>query len=126
MLRGNKQPFWHLCLIFGSITLLIAGLSLGYGQNQINGMMSDSMGNMMKTMELSEVTIQDIIRQYEPSVNGQDQEHSGHHDEAGSMKMIHDFSISTIVLLLPLILAGSLFLTIAWFGTNNEKGGEKK
>lgn len=124
----NKLPFWQLSLIFGVITLLATGISYGYRieTNMMSQMMGSTMGNMMGSMHAENITIPDLIRQEQmmETATVQSQDHESHHQDSGSLKTTHYLTTITIVVLLPLILASTVFLTIIWFGKTG-KGGSK-
>lgn len=129
-MQKNKLPFWQLSTIFIMITLLTLGISYGYGIEQNTGMMSQmmgsSMGNMMGSMHAQNITIPDLIRQQEmmEAATGQNQDHASHHEDAGPLKTTHYLTTATIAVLLPLILAGTVFLAIIWFGKTVKGGGK--
>lgn len=85
---------------------------------QSGNMMDQSMGSMMSSMHLQEVTLNDLIRQEEqvetPAADGD--EHSGHHSETGGfLETTNKLTTGTIIILLPFIIAGTVFLAIIWF-----------
>lgn len=129
-MKKNKLPFWQLSLIFGMITLLALGISYGYGIEQNTGMMSQmmgsSMGNMMGSMHVQNITIPYLIRQQQmmESTTGQNQDHASHHQDSSPLKTTHYLTTITIAVLLPLILAGTAFLAIIWFGKTGKGGGK--
>ena len=118
MFDKKKLHFWQLFIIFASITIISLLYSWGSNSNipVSMPMMQKSMGDMMQ-MHLKDVTIADLIRQEEqPNQASQsDNDMSSHHEEQELfLKMIHQLTTATIILLLPLIIAGSIFLAIIW------------
>jgi len=119
MLDKKKIHFWQLVLIFGAITILALAVSYGYGYRKQASMMTQSMGNMMGSMHLRNITIGDLVKQQEQMemVQGQNQSqnHSSHHGESNSfLKTAHYLTTATIIILLPFIVAGTVFLAIIW------------
>lgn len=115
---GNKKiNFWRLAFVFSAITILALVVSYGSYRGDQSMMMSGTMGDMMQ-MHLGEVTIQDLITQQEQAevqYQTQTQDHSSHHGEGNSyIAAVHFLTTATIVLLLPFIVAGSVFLAIIW------------
>lgn len=114
----NKKThhFWQLVLIFGAITVLALAASYGYSRTQQAGMMGSSMGNMMSSMHLRNITVNDLIRQQEQveTATGQDSMASHHGEGNGFLKATHTLTTATIIILLPFIIAGTVFLTIIW------------
>ncbi|MCX7746548.1 MAG: hypothetical protein N2645_06625 [Clostridia bacterium] len=129
----KKLHFWQLAIIFGAITILGLAAAYGYGARDQAGMMSQSMGNMMGSMHLKNITLGDLLRREEQMemMQGQNQNpnqaagqaaqqrgtasHSGHHGGSGSfLKTAHYLTTGTIIILLPFIVAGTIFLAIIW------------
>jgi hypothetical protein len=78
-----------------------------------SSMMNDSMGNMMSSMHLSNVNINDLIYQEERQEAAT--ETSSHHSaEDSELRRIHYFTTLSIIILLPFIVAGTTFLSIVW------------
>lgn len=118
MLDKKKIHFWQLTFVFASITILALAYSYGsYNGNQ-SQMMSTSMGQMMG-MHLNNITVRELITQQEQVDLNQNQtqtsEHSSHHSGMNNfITIIHFLSIAIIVMLLPFIMGGSVFLAIVW------------
>lgn len=115
----RKLNFWQLSIIFGAITIIALAVSYGYGYKKQASMMNKSMGNMMSSMHLRNVTIYDLINRQEQmeALQGQNQSqnHSSHHSESNSfLKVTHYLTTATMVILLPFIIAGAVFLAIIW------------
>ncbi|MBC7766269.1 MAG: hypothetical protein H7Y41_07260 [Hyphomonadaceae bacterium] len=120
MIDKNKLPFWQLSILFGLITIIALGLSYGEPREAVKGMMGQSMGDMMGSEHLKNATIQDLIRQLKTdkamanTVNDSSS-HDSHHEGTNSfLKTMHYLTTATIVLMLPFIIAGTIFLTIVW------------
>ncbi|MCX8131823.1 MAG: hypothetical protein N3I35_17220 [Clostridia bacterium] len=112
----KKLYFWRLALIFGAITVLALAVSFGFNREREAGMMDTSMGNMMSSMHLKNITVSDLIKQQEKmeSVTGQDSM-AGHHSGVSSfLNSAHYLTTATIIILLPFIVAGTIFLAIIW------------
>jgi hypothetical protein len=79
-------------------------------------MMDQSMGNMMGQNHLKEITIRDLILREEQSETTQTDEHAQHHSSEGSpLSALYRITTLTIAVLIPFILAGTIFLMIIWF-----------
>lgn len=116
MLDKKKIHFWQLAFIFGLITFLALTYAYGNDQGNQSQMMSDTMGEMMG-MHLNNVTVSDLIAQQDTMTQSQSQvqDMSSHHSETNSfVSAVHLLSIATIVILLPFIIAGTVFLAIIW------------
>lgn len=116
MLNKKKLHFWQLVLTFGAITVLALAASYGYNRTQQTNMMGLSMGNMMSSMHLKNITVNDLIRQQEQveAATGQDSMASHHNNGNGFLKTIHILTTASIIILLPFIVAGTVFLAIIW------------
>lgn len=118
MFHKKKRNFLILVFIFTSITIIKLTYDWQFNSNSSESMMTDSMGNMMSSMHLQNITIEDLIRQQEQMDNilNSNDEHSSHHSGGASfLTAIHQITTGTIVILLPFIIAGTIFLTIVWF-----------
>ncbi len=119
MLDNKKIYFWQLTFIFGLITFLALIYSYGNDQGNQSQMMSDTMGELMG-MHLNNVTVSDLISQQEQmdtmaQSQSQAQDMSSHHSGTNSfVSAVHLLAIATIVILLPFIIAGTVFLAIIW------------
>lgn len=118
MLDKKKYHFWQLALIFGAITVLALAASYGFARGRKATMMGQSMGNMMQGMHLRDITIGDLVRRQEMDETAwstQPQGMESHHQSTGSMlESMHQLTTSVIIVLLPLILGGVIFLAILW------------
>jgi len=115
----KKLPFIILSIVFFIVVLLAIFISWGnYDENSSgSGMMGQSMGNMMGENHLKDITVGDLIKQQEvnETIKQGAGDTSSHHSSTGFIKIFHKITTITIVLFLPLIIAGSVFLMIIWF-----------
>ncbi len=114
----KKLPFIKLSIAFFIIILLAIFISWGnYKENNSGSGMDQSMGNMMGENHLKDITISDLIKQQEvnETMKQGTNDTSSHHSSTGFLKILHKMTTITIVLFLPLIIAGSVFLMIIWF-----------
>lgn len=121
MIDKKKLHFFRLCIIFGIITIfaLLNEWSKPQSWQANNSMMSGSMGSMMSSMHLSNITLDDLIVQKEaqeaPVNAGSNDSTSSHHNAKDSeLGRAHYFTTLSIVVLLPFIVAGTMFLAIVW------------
>lgn len=113
MFDKKKIPFWRLSFI--SIAFIFITLvALWNSPQEPNAqMMGESMGNMMKTMHLENVTIYDLFSN--ETDNSQMSEMQSHHQSQSSVIYNFNFiSTAAIFLLLPFIIGGSIVLAIVW------------
>ena len=118
MLDKKKQHFFQLVFIFGAITAIALTFAWNNSPRMASNMsmMGQSMGNMMSSMHLNNITIDDLIRQQENvETAAADNSHSSHHSENNRfLKTVHILTTGTIIILLPFIIAGTVFLTVIW------------
>ena len=115
MIDKKKQHFISLFLIFGVIVLftLMNEWSKPQPLEAASSMMNDSMGNMMSSMHLGNVSIDDLL--YQEASQEEATESSSHHSaEDSELNRIHYFTTLSIIILLPFIVAGTTFLSIVW------------
>ena len=116
MLHKKRLHFWQLSGIFGAITVISILISWGLRSNtgMNSGMMAQSMSSMM-TMHLKNVTVADLIRQEEHTETAAGSSYTAHHEQSGGfLQTTHILTTGSIIILLPLIIAGSVFLFIVW------------
>ncbi len=111
----KKKHFIQLTIVFVFITML--SLFSRWSNVSPDGMqatmMDSSMGGMM-SMHLREATIADLLVQEEQKEASTGQSsHDSHHGEG--LQKLHYLITATIIILLPLIAAGTVFLAAAWF-----------
>lgn len=111
----KKLHFFRLCVIFGTIVLLtlMAEWSMPGATKDSTSMMNSSMGSMMSSMHLNDISLSDLFNQAErqETASGTSSHHSGEETALGSL---HYFTTISIVFLLPFIIGGSIFLAIVW------------
>lgn len=113
MFDKKKLNFWRLALLYLGATILILFFLWSSPYKPNSQMMDSSMGNMMKTMHLSNITIYDLMRNEgaEQSSNEMD---SHHQDKSSSVYNMGIMTTSIIFLLLPFIIGGTIILAIVW------------
>lgn len=117
MIDKKKIHFVRLSLIFGVIVLLTLTHEWSKAQSWQTGssMMSETMGMMMTSMHLKNVNINDLIQQSESQENANSTSMSSHHNAQDSeLGRMHYFTTLSIVMLLPFLVAGTIFLSIVW------------
>jgi len=110
----KKINFWRLAGIFGILTFFT--LLLSWGQTPLTfekpGMMADTMGNMMVNMHLENATLSSLLQSGEAHMKMAE----NHHGAAFSLKAVHYLTTAVVLMLLPVITAGTIFLAIVWLG----------
>ncbi|SDD66464.1 hypothetical protein [Sporomusa acidovorans] len=107
-----KKHFWQLA--FGFLLLVVLALMSAWNEQRTQAgmmaqMMGGSMGDMMRMMHASNITLADLLTW--KSEVGMTQGAK----QAGSFLMwVHTVTTNTIFLLVPVILAGTVFLLIVW------------
>ena len=115
MLDKKKHHFLQLAVVFGAVTIISLLSVWGYRSETETGMsmMGQSMGSMMQTMHASNITVGNLLIQEEQMETATGME--GHHNNQDEfLKISHFVTTATVVILLPFILAGSVFLGIIW------------
>ncbi len=116
MVDKKKLHFLELAFLFGLVAVLTLLYQWGYSPilETGTGMMSGSMGSMMVSMHGRGATLAELLRQEEASEAGMtgSSSHQGHH--GNHLSRIHYITTMTIIVLLPLIIAGSAFLAVIW------------
>jgi len=114
MLDKKKHHFFQLVIIFASITIISLLSAWGYRSNSETsmGMMGQSMGKMMSSMHAGNASLSDLFVQQESMEMASGME--SHHQADKKMKTTHLFTTAIIVILLPFIIAGVVFLTVMW------------
>lgn len=114
MFDKKKINFWRLAFLFAGFTAIALTLLWGLPGEPDAQMMDSSMGNTMKQMHVANVTIYDLVSNQE----SQDQMSSMHSGQKGQSPVIMRLNFLTtgmIFLLLPLIVGGTIVLTIVWY-----------
>ena len=114
MFEKKKLPFWRLAFIFLGITGLVLFLLWSSPQAGKAAMMDASMGNMMKTMHVSNISIYDLVgrSEAEQQMNEMTQMHSG---QAPIIFQLSFVTTAIIFILLPFIIGGTIILALVWF-----------
>jgi len=116
MLDKKKHHFFQLVIIFASITIISLLSAWGYRSNSETsmGMMGQSMGKMMSSMHAGNASLSDLFVQQEKMEMASGMESQSHHQADKKMKTTYLFTTAIIVILLPFIIAGVVFLTVMW------------
>ena len=117
MFDKRKLNFWRLAFLFTGFAIITLFLLWNSPQEKQAQMMDGSMGNMMKQMHVSNITIYDLLGK--GGRQGQMEEqmsemHSHHQGQAPIIYKVNYLSTALIFLLLPLIIGGSIILAIVW------------
>lgn len=113
----KKLNFWRLAFIFLGLIITVLFLLWGSPQEPKSQMMDGSMGNMMKQMHVSNITIYDLLTNKETQNQMQTQSSGmdSHHQSQGeAIIKLHFLTTAIIFILLPLIIGGSIILAIVW------------
>ncbi|MCL6606357.1 MAG: hypothetical protein K6T94_26110 [Paenibacillus sp.] len=116
MFNKQKKPFWQLCSVFAVIVGLVLAISWGNRTENV-AQMNHSMANMMRDEHLGNATVQDLFSSEtsdSAEVATDNGEHTGHHSQEGKLYTMHIITTAMLVLSLPIILAGTVFLAIVW------------
>ncbi len=113
MLRKKKLYFWRLAFIFAAFVVITLVLLWSQPQAVNSAMMNESMGDTMKSMHASNITIYNLFARAEIQDKMQEM-HSHHQNQATLVYKLHFLTTSTVFLLLPLIIGGSIILAIVW------------
>ncbi|SDD72167.1 hypothetical protein [Sporomusa acidovorans] len=110
-----KLHFWQLSFIF--LVVAVLALFQVWSNNQAESsdmmtqMMGQSMGDMMRMMHASNITLSDLLTWKQEMAQTMNM---NMHDQGGYLRWLHDFTTSIIFFLTPFILAGTLLLLIVW------------
>lgn len=113
----KKLHFWRLAFIFGGFAIITLLLLWSSPQEPKAQMMTNSMGNTMSQMHVSNITIYDLLRNenMQEQSQGQTDSSSSHHEgQAAAIVKLNFLTTAVIFLLLPLIIGGSIILAIVW------------
>ncbi len=115
MIDKKRMHFMQLALFFIAITAVVLTQSWMKDGNTSKeaGMMNQGMGNLMSSMHLSEVSLNALFKQ-EEQMEAASSTSIQHHEQSGYLKDLHFVTTATIVILLPLIVAGVIFLAVSW------------
>lgn len=113
MFDKRKLNFWRLVLSYIGATIVILFLLWSSPYKSKSQMMESSMGNMMKAVHLSNITLYDLIgNEKAPQSTSEMANH--HQDESSPVYRMSIITTSIIFLLLPLIVGGTIILAIVW------------
>jgi ribonuclease D len=113
----KKLNFWRLAFIFAGLVVIILVLLWNSPQESKAQMMDSSMGNIMKQMHVSNISIYDLLKKedIQNQMQSEMSEMSSHHSNQASIIFKLNFlSTAMIYFLLPLIIGGSIILAIVW------------
>ncbi|QWU15415.1 hypothetical protein SAMN04487895_12420 [Paenibacillus sophorae] len=116
MFNKQKRPFWQLSSVFAVIIVLVLAHSWS-NRTENAAQMDASMADMMSNEILGNTTVPDLFTlgaMDSVEVSSGNGEHSGHHDQTGTLYAIHLITTALLLFTLPVILAGALFLAIVW------------
>jgi multisubunit Na+/H+ antiporter MnhB subunit len=113
MFNSKKLNFWRLSFVFIGITVLILFMLWSLPQESKATMMNTSMGNMMKTMHVSNINVPDLLSQseYPEQMAAMNQMHS---NQAPIIYKLSFITTSLIFILLPFIIGGTIILALVW------------
>ena len=115
MLDKKKHHFLQLAVIFGSVTVISLLSAWGYRSEAeaSMSMMGQSMGKMMSSMHAPNITVRDLLVQEEKTEAATGME-SHHNSQDEYLKNSYYITTASIIILLPFIIAGSVFLCVVW------------
>jgi len=109
----KKLNFWRLAFISAALVILTL-MSVGHFSHPGNrSPMDASMGNMMKKEHAAGIGIYDLFGAPETSPQ-MEQMHEHHRNQSGLIVATHVLTTGVILVLLPLMVAGTIILAIAW------------
>lgn len=116
MISKKKLHFLQLTFVFTAITIGTVLLNWSSNTNIKNSMsmMGQSMGNMMSSMHLKNAKLSDLVTSKEQT-NTSKSKNMSNETKEGYLKEIHYITTTIIVVLLPFIIGGTVFLAIVWF-----------
>jgi t-SNARE complex subunit (syntaxin) len=119
LLSKKKLHFYQLCFI--SICVVIVTLLINWGyfkaEEKSKSMMTNSMGGMMSSMHLKNIKLSDLFiaeNENKDSTSSNINSNKSNEMAISYKKEIHYVSTIIIIVLLPFIIAGTVFLTIVW------------
>ncbi|MEW9122352.1 MAG: hypothetical protein AB2421_06515 [Thermotaleaceae bacterium] len=113
MFHKKKINFWRLAVFYIGVTAVILLLLWGSPFKSPPAMMDGSMGNMMKSMHMTNPTIYGLLGNPEAQQQQQTNENANHHNNSPAYNM-GILTTGIVFLLLPLIVGGSIILAIIW------------
>lgn len=114
MISKKKLHFLQLTFVFTIITIgtLLFNWSSNANLKNSMSMMGQSMGNMMSSMHLKNAKLSDLVTSKEQTNTSKNMNNE---TKEGYLKEIHYITTIIIVVLLPFIIGGTVFLAIVWF-----------
>lgn len=113
VLERKKHNFFKLSVVFCALVILGLLYNWGYYQENEAHMMDESMGSMMRSMHGEAVNLGELLRIGEAIEYGTGKDE--HHDSDSFIAWSFNISTALMVVILPFIIAGSIFLAIVWF-----------
>lgn len=114
-MNGAKIPFWQLFSLFFIITIIALSQLWAVPADKPAGMMTQmmgsSMGEMMRMMHASNVTLNDLLWWH---TEEQGVKQSKHGQFSPFLYQVHSLTTKVIFLLTPFILAGAAVLVASW------------
>jgi hypothetical protein len=116
MAKNKKQNFWLLAIVFTGITITALYIERNTQRGPDAVMMNQSMGNMMKSEHLRNITMAQLLcNNPQETMMGNESDHSSHHGEMDQMLSgIHRVTTLLIFTCIPFILGGTAFLFVIW------------
>lgn len=113
-MNKTKLHFWQLSFIFSIIVVFVLfGMWTNYQaetSDMMSQMMGQSMGDMMRMMHASNITLSNLLVWNQEMV----QSNMNMHDQGGYLRWVYDFTTTVIFFLIPFILSITLLLIIVW------------
>lgn len=115
MINKKKLHFYQLTIIFTAISIIALMYNWGNWSkaDKSESMMTDTMGKMMKSMHLGSVKMSDLFKS-EAMANNDNNQNSQVQEEGSYIKDLFNLSTIVVVVLIPFIIAGTVFLAIIW------------
>lgn len=113
MFDKKKINFWRLSFIFIGLIVITLTVLWSSVKEPSAQMMSGSMGDMMKEMHTSNITIYDLFGEESQKESMGDMQ-SHHQDQSSAIVSMSYLSTAVIFMLLPLIIGGAIILAIVW------------
>ena len=116
MIKAKTLCFLRLSFIFLAITVAVVTFNFAKSYNNMAkpAMMSESMGNMMINMHLKNTSFIDLFKDSQMKMAASASSHSHHSNTRSLLSSVYQISTFIIIVFVPFIIAGSLFLFIAW------------
>lgn len=109
-----KLHFWQLTFSFLLLVVVVLGSAWSNWQpaesDMMTQMMSQSMGEMMRMMHASNITLAQLLWWNAENGNSRDP----NKEQSQYLVWVHTFTTNVVFLLTPLVLGGAIFLLIMW------------